>query len=232
METLEEIYLRTNRLPIITAFQGSIIVEGSTRETKDPESFYKHEVTCFGRTIGELLDNLVAASVTVANDLFAWTTANKSEDYKFGDDYWYIHITHPDILESSISNPKTHDTDTGTGSTLKSAEYVVRFSTLVRDLQIRQAISLLLLETKDTASDIIDKATVPYDTISNVTSFSEMAKCGFTGDELDMILETGEKEGRIKQYLETLNRIRPHRLSSSSYLPDKAKTKWWKKTGR
>jgi hypothetical protein len=59
-----------------------------------------------------------------------------------------------------------------------------------------------------------------------------MAKCGFTGAELDVILETGEKEGLVKKYLDTLNHIRPHRLSSSSYLPDKAKTKWWKKAAR
>lgn len=219
-------------MPIITAFQGSILVEGSTRDNNQTQSFYKHEVTCYGSTIGELLDNLVAASVTIANDLFAWTATNKSEDYKFSDDYWYMHIAHPDLLESSISDPKSHDKDSGSGSTLHSAEYAVRFSTLVRDLQIQQATSRLLLQTAGEPSAIIDKAAVPYSQISKVTSFSEMAKCGFTGAELDVILETGEKEGRVGPYLDTLNRIRPHRLSSSSYLPEKAKTKWWKKTGR
>lgn len=219
-------------MPTITAFQGTITVEGRSRGSENGEPFYSWTLTEYGETIGELLDNLVAASVTLANDLFAWTTTNKSEDYKFSDDYWYMHIAHPDILESSISDSKSHDKDSGSGSTLHDAEYVVRFSTLVRDLQIHQAASRLLLQATGKPSTIIDKAAVPYNQISNVTSFSEMAKCGFTGAELDIILETGEKEGRVKQYLDTLNCIRPHRLSSSSYLPDKAKTKWWKKIGK
>lgn len=217
-------------MPIITAFQGTIIVEGRSRDTKDAEKpFYAWTLTEYGETIGELLDNLVAASVTLANDLFAWTATHKSEDYKFSDDYWYMYISHPEILESNISDPKSHDKNSGSGSTLHNTEYVVRFATLVRDLQIHRTASTLLLQTKGQPSAIIDKAAVPYDQISKVTSFSEMAKCGFTGAELDIILETGEKEGLVKQHLETLNLIRPHRLSSSSYLPDEPKTKWWKK---
>lgn len=206
-------------MPIITAFQGTITLQGNIRGGDEANKLlYKETVKAYGETIGELLDNLVEASVTLANDLFSWVTLNCHEDYNLRDDYWYISMAHPEVLEIMTS-------DTGSGSHLESVEGVVRYVALMRDIHVGFTISSLLLENS-AKSEIIDKAVAPYDGIYGVTSFKEMTKFGFTGSELDTILEIGEREGRIKKFRDGLNLAHSYRKQTAQ---NATKTNWWKK---
>jgi hypothetical protein len=238
-------------LPIITAFQGTILVEGSAREDSTPQNslqfdvgshtstgqdttktvIYSRKVTAYGETIGELLDNLVEASVTVANDVFAWSAANKSEDYKLSDDFWYMQLVYPDILETHNADPKTSkNKDSSSGATLETVDFIVKFATLVRDIQIKN-VSISLRLTKSGESEIIDTAATPLNGMYEVTSFSEMTKFGFTGAELDTMLATGEKEGRLKSYRDDTEMLRNYyrngKLPSTSTAPKK---RWWNRS--
>lgn len=219
-------------MPIITAFQGTITVEGTFKGIVDTPPFYTWTLTAYGQTIGELLDNLVATSVSLANDVFAWVANNKPADYELKDDNWYVSLIHPEILETSKDDPATHSkkNDTGSSSSLNSVEDIVKFPVLIRDIQIRATATSLLLKKTD-KSEIIDEPAVPYKRVYEVTSFSEMTKFGFTGAELDNMLEIGEREGRVKKYREDLDLARSYRKSASIAEAKKAepKTSWWRK---
>jgi hypothetical protein len=216
-------------LPIITAFQGTITVEGTFKGIVDSQPFYTWTLTAYGQTIGELLDNLVITSVSLANDVFAWVANNKPADYNMEDDYWYIQVVHPEILETSKDNPATHSkrNDTGSGSSLDSIEDIVKFPVLIRDIQIRAAATSLLLKKTD-KSEIVDEAAIPHKGVYEVSSFSEMTKFGFTGSELDTILEIGEREGRLKEYREKLDGARNYRKRVTE-TKNTTKTNWWKR---
>lgn len=219
-------------MPIITAFQGTITVEGRSQGSEKP--FYTWTLSAYGATIGELLDNLVTISVTVANDVFAWVTKNKPADYDMEDDYWYVQMTHPDILETAKNDPKTHssENDIGSGSSLSSVNGIVRFSTLIRDIQVSSSTSYLLLAdpAPSDIENVAAEAAVPYKGIYEVTSFSEMTKFGFSGKELDVILEIAEREGRVKKYREEIAQYRGHaRKSARSEASSAPKKHWWKK---
>lgn len=206
-------------MPIITAFQGTITVKGNVSGgTEANQPLYKKTVKAYGETIGELLDNLAEASVTIANDLFAWVALNRPADYNLRDDYWFISMAHPEVLEIMTS-------DTGSGSRLESVEGVVRYAVLIRDIHVSSTITSLLLE--DSAkSEIVNEAIAPYDGIYNVSSFREMTKFGFTGAELDTILAIGEREGRIKKFRDGLDSARAYRKQTAQ---SATKTNWWKK---
>jgi hypothetical protein len=234
MKKLEEkLILRTNSLPIVTAFKGTLTVEGTIRGIENARPFYSRTVTAYGESIGELLDNLVETSVSLANDVFAWVARNEPADYQLKDDYWYISLAHPDILETSKDNPQTHskDNDTGSGSSLDSIEDVVRFPVLIRDIQTKATATWLLLQKTD-KSEIVDEAAIPHKGIHEVTSFNEMTKFGFTGVELDTILEVAEREGRVQKYIHDLNLARSYRKkisASNETSVIKPHQKWWRK---
>lgn len=218
-------------MPIITAFKGTISVEGRSQDSEKP--FYTWTLSAYGATIGELIDNLVTTSVSLADDVFAWVTKNKPADYDMEDDYWHIQMIHPDILEAAKNDPKTHSekNDIGSGSSLSSVSGIVRFSTLIRDIQVKSSTSYLLL-ANPAVSDINDvaEAAVPYDGIYEVTSFSEMTKFGYTGKELDAILEIAEREGRVKKYREEIAQYRGYgRKAARSEESSAPKKNWWKK---
>lgn len=220
-------------MPIIKAFQGTLTVEGRPKWVEDAVPFYRWTLTAYGETIGELLDNLVETSVSLANDVFAWVTTNKPSEYELEEDYWYISLTHPEILETSKDNPATHSKnfDTGSGSSLNSIGDIVKFPVLIRDIQIRATITSLLLKSTD-KSEIVDEAAIPHKGTYEVTSFKEMTKFGFTGAELDTILEIGEREGRLKKYVDDLNLARSYRKKISvANEPSSAKPhqNWWRK---
>lgn len=218
-------------MPIITAFQGTVTVEGAFKGFADSQPFYTWTLTAYGQTIGELLDNLVTTSVSLANDVFAWVANNKPADYELKEDSWYIQVVHPEILETSKDNPATHSmkNDTGSGSSLDSIEDIVKFPVLIRDIQIRATATSLLLKKTD-KSEIVDKAAVPHEGIYEVTSFNEMTKFGFSGAELDTILEIGEREGRLKMYREDLSLARSYRKQErETAKKTDTKTSWWKK---
>lgn len=217
-------------MPIIKAFQGTVTVEGRPRWVEDAQPFYRWTLTAYGETIGELLDNLVETSVSLANDVFAWVATHKPSEYELENDYWHISVIHPDILETSKDNPATHskDNDTGSGSSLNCIADIVKFPVLIRDIQIRATITSLLLKSSD-KSEIIDEAAVPHKGTYEVTSFKEMTKFGFTGAELDTILEIGEREGRVKKYVDDLNLARSYRksLSAANAKNAEPKVRWW-----
>jgi hypothetical protein len=208
-------------MPIITAYQGTILVEGKTHGNPDAPS-YRWELTAYGATIGELLDNLVNTSVVIANDVFAWVMKNKPEGYELDQDYWYVLIKHPEILEVMTS-------DTGSGGSVESIEGIVRYAALIRDIHVSSTANWLLLQNR-AESEIVDKAINPYNGIYSVSSFSEMTKFGFTGTELDTMLAIGEKEGRVKEYQQRLYDARSYRKQASEKAAKNAtKTHWWKK---
>lgn len=219
-------------MPIITAFRGTITVEGAFKGLADGPPFYTWALTAYGETIGELLDNLVTTSVSLANDVFAWVANNRPADYELTDDYWSIQVIHPEILETSKDNPATHSAknDTGSGSSLNSIEDIVKFPVLIRDIQIRATATSLLLKSTE-KSEIVDEAAVPHAGVHEVTSFSEMTKFGFTGAELDTMLEIGEREGRVQKYREDLSLARSYRknVSAAEAKKPEAKISWWRK---
>ena len=200
-------------MPIVQAYKGHILVEGQakgiTYPTDKDKAIYSKKLTAYGETLGELLDNLVQASVTLANDAFQWAMMTQSSDYTPNDDHWFCSIVHPEITRRTDWPVE----DVGSGSSIHDFDYIVRHAVVVRDITIRSTATHLLL-AKSGPSAISEKPKTPYNGISNATSFQEMTGYGFQGPELDEILRIAKEEGRLN-------------LPAEKNLNAKAKPKWW-----
>lgn len=184
-------------MSVVQVFKGTFTVEGLLKSDYKT-IFYTKTVPAYGETIGALFDNLVTASIAVANDVFEWTMANKGAEYKFGEDYWQVRIAHPDVRKSLITTTSPEDLENGSGSTVDSVEGVVRYAALIRDIVTHMILGSAQLFKSTAGSELPEKPKRKYSEVGDAVSFQEMAKCGWTGVELDEILQTAVREGRLQ----------------------------------
>lgn len=176
-------------LPLVKALKGSFLVSG---ESKDGKQIYRKEVSVYGETLGELLDNTVEVSAAITADLSEWTKTNHPESYNFEDDYWHCSITSP---STRWHNPASFYDYMSTTS-IPNLGHLSNFAVLTRHIRIDQLLHYLLL-AKSGDSNIKDSPAVDFSNIYKTDSFAEMAKCGFTGSELDATLTIAFNEGRL-----------------------------------
>lgn len=200
-------------MPIVQAYKGLIKVEGSSRQAvldnmREPEPFYSKTIVVYGETPGELWDNIVDASVKIANDVFEWCMMNKPADYNMdmdmGKDYWYYHIVHPDYEYIDLNDPKTFkdENDTGGGGSLESVKGIVRMAVISRDVDISHLKTHLSL-AKPGPTQIQQEPAVHYAGCYEAESMQEMVGFGWNGKELDSIIATAEAEGRLAMLRES-----------------------------
>lgn len=167
----------------------------------DAELFSQtHEV--YGATIGELLDNLVEASVILASNAFMWAVMNKSASYVPTNDKWNVTVSFPAVIRPYGDDASLDNWLTCQG-TLINFDSIVKYAVRVRNDQITQAAFNLILTKVDEPSAIIGEPRSSLDSTAcnkHGQTFYELTKGGFTGDELDLILTVAEEEGRIQEY--------------------------------
>lgn len=191
-------------MPIVQTFKGTIQVEGKSDNNTHPD--YLNSKTAYGETIGELLDNLVAASVTLTNELFEWSVTNLPSDYNVESNSWYASMTYPDILSSRKSDVKTHQNDIGTVHKLSMLESLVIHAITTRSIDIEGSLrQLRVMSTNYTHRDEETPAVLLEDS-SHVQSYGELIKYGFTGVELDAALAAADEKGWLDGYSQYLNR--------------------------
>lgn len=184
-------------MPIIQAFQGSYTVAGRSR-SDEKLSIYEETVIAYGRTIGELLDNLVEASVTLANRTMEWVLVNKGADYKLKDDFWHVSIMHPDIRNSLIANAdNAEDLDIGGGSSLDSFEHIVNYAVLNREISIASTLSYAKIVSRGSVSELPSEPEKAYTGCYQAPTLREMTTYGWNGKELDNILQIAVREERL-----------------------------------
>lgn len=122
-------------MPVVQAYQGSYSIHAHAKNDMETEIFAK-EIICYGMTIGELLDNLVSASVEIANEAFEWCLGHRGSGYTLSDDYWFSTFSYPDINYFIYPNRSGGLTDVAGGSRVKEIEYIVYDAIIQRDITI------------------------------------------------------------------------------------------------
>lgn len=170
-------------MPVVTAFKGTITVTGTTRNTANQlQTFYENQVSVYGETMGELLDNLVKMSVPVANDVFQWVLENKPATYQLGSpDCWDIDIMHPD-LRSFVKGYSPID-ESNSGGNLKSVEDIVH--RVVADRT--NSINFALISFRSSPETLLRHAR--YLDMYDETTLEGKTQVGLTGAEFDKLHE-------------------------------------------
>lgn len=188
-------------MPIVLAYKATLNV--SARHRGEDVHFYEKTIIVYGETPGETLDNMAKASVELANAVFEWVLQNKPADYSFANDYWSIHNTHPDFLETNMSDPKSREAslDSGSGGSISGIVDIVRHAVLLRDIEFGFASNHLAL-AKEGHTNIQREPAVAHKGSYEVQSFEEITKFGWSGKEFDGILAVAEDEGRLQTFRE------------------------------
>lgn len=215
-------------MPIITAYSGSVSLQAG--EEIHSESFYRYDKSVYGSTLGELYDNLVEASVGAAEDARIWITTNKPFENTFSEDYWRATVTLPDIIKCQEARLSDY-LDSASTMRVRSLSEIVGHSVLVRDTRISHAEAFLRLSLL-TLSSIPVAPALDISGVHKVESLEKMTKFGWTGTELENILEIARRENRIGSYNAKLKYSR--RLSDFESLEKqseektaKPRKKWW-----
>lgn len=183
-------------MPIITAYSGSINLRASKEINGEP--FYALSKTVYGGTLGELFDNLVETSVSISRTVQLWVFANESAEYGLADGYWRLSVTLPDIIKCQRKTLPA-SLDSTFESRVLSFEEIVRNAVVHRDININQANTYLQLVLPG-SSELPESPIAPLSKIGDAETLEEMTEFGWSGNDLELILKTAERENRITAY--------------------------------
>lgn len=189
---------------MIQTYVGFIKVS-STATGSSKETLYSNVKHFYGETRGKMFDNMVAASMSVANEAFTWVQENKPSDYSLGDNSWSLSIHHPRILPSPMGHLEL---DEGSSVSIDSYRQIVRTAALQRSLRIENALDDLRNHIT-VSSKLPLKPERSFFDVIGAKSFQDLARCGFTGDELEEILRISEEEGIMKTYCSRMGVLDP-----------------------
>lgn len=182
-------------MPQVTVFQGSLHVTGA--DCDDYVNFFDVEKMVYGRTQGELRDNMVAESVVLYQQVKAFLEKEKPSDYDMNDDYWYFTKGCPPLLEEATEE----DNDFYSGGVFSNVLDIVRITVDFRQSEFRYALSYLRNTRRvakiDTPTLSLENYFVGYDTevVEEVVATPEM-----TGVQWDEIFDVAVEDGTIAFY--------------------------------
>lgn len=179
----------------VEVFEGRVVLTGGPNFGNPSDKFYRDEVTCYGRTPGELLDNLVGASVHIADNLFHWLLSNKSAEYQMSDDNWYLMSVHPDFEWETLD---LTGEDIASSTSVSSLEDIVHSIVLTRDITINRAETLI---TRRFGIPDFEPAT-SYTDMYDEPSLREKINYGYTGKNLDALMKQAVERQEQKALLE------------------------------
>lgn len=183
-------------MPIITVYSGTIWLRASENIYTEP--ILNISKTVYGATLGELFDNLVEASVNVARESQRWALTNQPAGYTPSDGYWRVFVTLPDIIKCQ-SKSLPDNLDSTFDARVLTFDEIVGLATAHRHTLISLANTHLQLLLPG-SSDLPDAPTIPLREIGLTDVLEEIAKIGWTGKDLNSILEIALKEHRIDAY--------------------------------
>lgn len=180
-------------MPIVTAYSGSITVTATEPFVSSP--FYTLSKTLYGETLGELFDNVVEASINLTRDTQNWVLANRAADYNLADDYWQVQITLPDVYKT-LKKQIPEDIDSAFSSRFDEFKEIFTWAVCNRDSAVFLTVThLQLLGIGPTL--IPSESKVGLEKMYDFDTFEGMSDCGWTGRELEEILEIARRENRI-----------------------------------
>jgi hypothetical protein len=221
-------------MPIVTAYSGSITLRASAKPSDDP--FFTLSKVVYGKSLGELFDNLVEASVRVARDAERWTRANKASDYSLSEDYWRLSVTLPDIIKCQ-KKTQPNLLDSSFDSRVFTIDEIVIVAVSNRDIRISQANTYLQLVLPGSSALPNDPAVSLY-TIEDSETLEEKMARGWTGKDLEEILEIARKEHRIDtlnamdKYDERLSKYEKSLINSHGLKSGRSPRKRWSLVNR
>lgn len=207
-------------MPIIDVYVGEIRIEASFR---DGDREYLNAKISYGKTQGELLDNIAVSSLQLADEALTWVEANKSVGYSLKNDHWYCSISHPDLADCYIGNKEGKNYDMISGYTVSDIKEIPVTAIALRHRSIKHVLSLFAFSVKG-PQKLPTSPITPYPSIDKAKNFEEMMSCGFTGAELDNILDIGVREGYLASYQSKRDELANPADKSKRWKRDKNKT--------
>lgn len=217
-------------MPIVTTYSGSITVTAT--EPFESSPFYETSKTLYGETLGELFDNVVEASIRLTRDTQNWVLANRDANYLLTDDFWKLEIALPDVYKT-LKKQVPENIDSVFSTRFDEFKEIFTWAVCHRDSAIFLAVTHLQL-TGLSHTSIPSESKVGLEKLYDFDTFEEMMACGWTGSELEEILEIARRENRITtlhamdKYADRLSKYEKSQLDSSKGKNKEIKRKkWW-----
>lgn len=180
-------------MPIIKVYRGSIDLRAG--KEIHSESFYRYSKKVYGETLGELFDNLVEAAVIAAEEARMWIVTHDPFTDSMNVDYWQATVTLPNIIKCQERKLSDY-LDSAFTMRVRSVSEIVAHSVGYRHSSISMANTFLQLSLPG-ASNLPESSAIKLIGCDEAGSLAEMTKYGWTGTELEEILEIARKENRI-----------------------------------
>lgn len=162
---------------ITDAYTGSITISCGSPQKR----VYSKTRTAHGSSIGELLDELVSFSVTLANEALLHGVENAASN-KGQKDCWSCQIVLPNVLTGYAL---------ARGTNVQIAKDIVQAAVEARHSWIESRIALIELECLDHSSDIDlivknnPQQQNDYSHIASAESFHDVTNYGYLGKDFD-----------------------------------------------
>lgn len=166
-------------------FTATVKVTGAHRS--DFQSvFFTEEMEVTSDTIGGVFDEMVEASYSIYFQLITYLADKFPSDYNMEDDYWYVVVSHPSVL-----NPYNYEAGTSAGSSLSNTGALVETVTHYRHLELGHFFTGDIKYLKDGEFLKYVEGFKPernfYD-IFETRDVPEFRNYGFTGTQLNLAI--------------------------------------------
>ena len=180
-------------MPIVQAFEGTVEVAGTFKPTG--LTLYRKKVDVLSRTSGGLLDGLVAAALTLTEDVFQWCfTANRGGSFP-EDSRWLMTTINPRIYDASMGSASPEE-EFETVS-LTCAESIVQHGVRLRNLQIEEALQNLRNHCLIKPTHRLEEERPLKTMQAEAFSFHDMTTFGLKGTQWDELVSEVAKKGRL-----------------------------------
>lgn len=181
------------------AYEGTIRISGAHKGDEDA-SIYYDERLIYGTTVGQLLDNMVAATANMAK-----RTTLVIEQISDGlpDDVWKFEFDYPNAL-STLNTTTENEIDFFHATAKISA--IVRIASHTRYIATWCAIAELNQIRLNLGLAVFAEQEYKFNPIFIRENEEAIAGVGITGVEYDSIIAIAEKDGTIRGYLRGIKR--------------------------
>lgn len=168
-------------------FTATVKVTGA-HHSDYQDAFFTEEITVTSETLGGVFDEMVEASYSIYFQVITYIADKFPADYNMEDDYWYVTVSHPSVL-----NPYNSEAVNSAGSSLSNTGSVVESVTHYRHLEIGHFFTGEITYLKDGEFKKYVEGIKPernfYD-IFETRDVPEYRKYGYTGRQLNAAVDS------------------------------------------
>ncbi len=168
------------------SYSATIEVVG-TRRSDEKDVIFEQEITVFGDSVGEVLDDMVEKAYELYYELSLLLITDFPKDYVLDNDYWYISCSWP-----TTNNPYSTERGRGAGSHLVSPAAIISSAVHYRHMEVHGFINGEVNYLRNKAYATYVEGVTPireFNLIFSSPHIEEFRHFGFTGEQFDRVFK-------------------------------------------